>query len=117
MNNSKLKRLKVAQWIAGVGTICAVVGFGLMFSGSEIGAILVPIALLLGVISYLFGGLLNAIKMAGKIMKWGLLVAPFPACIMTLMISFVIGIMSLFFLPIIPIRKAYNEQCEKLGIE
>ena len=63
-----------------------------------------------GIVSYFFGGFGTAVRMAGKIAKWGWLIVPFPYDIVTGMVSFFISIMVFIGLPIIPIRKAYKEQ-------
>ena len=62
------------------------------------------------IVSYFFGGFGTAVKMAGKIAKWGWLIVPFPYDIVTGVVSFFISIMVFIGLPIIPIRKAYKEQ-------
>ena len=52
----------------------------------------------------------TAVKMAGKIAKWGWIILPFPYDIVTGLVAFFISIFVFMALPIIPIRKAYKEQ-------
>ena len=105
-----MNRLKIAQYIALGATLFSVVG-GLVggLSGSKVGVILMTIGFVAGLISYIFGGLLTAIRMAGKIAKWGWIVIPFPYDIMTFIFAFIFAIFAFVFLPIIPVRKAYKE--------
>ncbi|WP_031550916.1 hypothetical protein [Oribacterium sp. FC2011] len=105
-----MNRLRTAQYIALAGTVFSVLGWitAYNFSG-DLGGILLVIGFITGLISYLFGGLLTAIKMAGGIAKWGWFIAPFPYDIPTFAFSFLIAIYAFIFLPIIPIRKAYKE--------
>jgi hypothetical protein len=105
-----MNKLKIAQYISLGATVLSVIGAVLGgMSGSEFGITLMCIGFLVGMVSYIFGGLGTAIKMAGGIAKWGWFVVPFPYDIMTFMCSFLIAIYAFVFLPIIPIRKAYKE--------
>lgn len=107
-----MDRLKIAQYIALGSTICWILGIFLEVKGittNGFGVILIEIGFVAGFIAYIFGGLLTAIKMAGRIAKWGWIIVPFPMDIFTFMMAFVLAIVVFFFLPIIPIRKAYKE--------
>ena len=105
-----MNRLKIAQYIALVATALSVIG-GLISGllGSEIGSGFMCLGFLVGLVSYIFGGLGTAIKMAGGIAKWGWIVVPFPYDIMTFIFSFIFAIVVFICLPIIPVRKAYKE--------
>ncbi len=105
-----MNRLQIAQYIALGATVLSVIG-GIAggLSGSTFGTILMAIGFIAGLISYIFGGLGTAIKMAGGIAKWGWIVVPFPYDIMTFIMSFMFAIIAFVFLPIIPVRKAYKE--------
>ena len=105
-----MNRLKIAQYIALGATALSVIG-GLLggLSGSEFGAVLMCIGFVAGLVSYIFGGLGTAIKMAGGIAKWGWIIVPFPYDILTFIFSFIFAILTFVFLPIIPVRKAYKE--------
>lgn len=105
-----MNRLKNAQYIALGATALSVIG-GLLggMSGSNVGAVLMCVGFVAGLVSYIFGGLGTAIKMAGGIAKWGWIVVPFPYDIMTFIMSFIFAIFAFIFLPIIPVRKAYKE--------
>lgn len=105
-----MERLKIAQYIALGATACSVIGFiaGGM-NGSGFGTVLMTIGFIVGMVSYIFGGLSKAIKMAGGIAKWGWIVVPFPYDILTFIFAFIFAIIAFLFLPIIPVRKAYKE--------
>ena len=105
-----MKRLKIAQYIALGATACSVIGF--LAGGMEetaFGTVLMTIGFIAGLVSYIFGGLGKAIKMAGGIAKWGWIVVPFPYDIITFIFAFIVAIIAFLFLPIIPVRKAYKE--------
>lgn len=78
-------------------------------SGSNFGATLMGLGFVVGLVSYIFGGLGTAIKMAGEIAKWGWIIVPFPYDIMTFIFSFIFAIFAFLFLHVIPVRKAYKE--------
>lgn len=103
-------RLMIAQIIALVATVLSVIG--LVLNWKDVGPwdTITGLGILLGLISYIFGGLLTAIKMAWGIAKWGWYVAPFPWDIASGIISFGVGLVAFVLLPIIPIRKAYKEK-------
>lgn len=103
-----MERLKIAQYIALGATACSVIGFfaGGM-EGTTLGTILMTVGFIAGMVSYIFGGFGNAIKMAVKISKWGWFVVPFPYDILTFIISFIFAIVAFLYVPIIPVRKAY----------
>lgn len=105
-----MNRLKIAQYIALGATIVSIIG-GLAggLSGSTLGTTLMTIGFIAGLVSYVFGGFGTAVKMAGRIAKWGWCIVPFPYDILTFILAFVIAIFVFVFLPIIPVRKAYKE--------
>ena len=105
-----MNRLKIAQYIALGATAFSVIG-GIIggMSGSQFGMVLMSIGFIAGLVSYIFGGLGTAIRMAGGIAKWGWIVVPFPYDLMTFFLSFFFAIFAFVFLPIIPVRKAYKE--------
>ncbi len=105
-----MNRLKIAQYIALTATILSAIGVLLQgFYGSDFGAFLISIGFITGLVSYFFGGFGTAIKMAGKIAKWGWIVVPFPFDLVTFLFSFIFAIYAFAFFPIIPVRKAYKE--------
>ena len=71
-----MNRLKIAQYIALGATAFSVIG-GILggLSGSEFGTILMDIGFIAGLVSYVFGGLGTAIKMAGGIANSGMAAA------------------------------------------
>ena len=105
-----MNRLKVAQYIALGATVVSVVG-GLLggLSGSDLGAMLMFIGVVAGLVSYILAGIGTAIRMAWGIAIWGWFIVPFPFDIMTLIVSFIYAIFAFLFLPIIPVRKAYKD--------
>lgn len=105
-----MDRLKIAQYIALGATALSVIGIilGVTTNSSSV-ASLMALGFIAGLVSYIFGGLGTAIKMAGGIAKWGWIVVPFPYDIMTFFLSFIFAIFTFIFLPIIPVRKAYKE--------
>ena len=105
-----MNRLKIAQYIALGATALSVIG-GIILGvfGLDCGSALMCMGFIVGLVSYIFGGLGTAIKMAGGIAKWGWIVVPFPYDIMTFIFSFIFAIIAFLFLPIIPVRKAYKE--------
>ena len=105
-----MNRLKIAQYIAFGATVLSVGGALIKgFSGSEMGIFLMCIGFFVSLVSYIFGGLGTAIKMAGGIAKWGLIAVPFPHNILLTIFSFMFALFSFVFLPIIPVRKAYKK--------
>lgn len=104
-----MDRLKIAQYIALVGTAFTVIGFIANTKGSQWAAILMGIGMVIGLVSYVFGGFLTALKMAGKIATIGWFIVPFPIDILTFIITLFMSFIIFMYLPIIPIRKAYKE--------
>ena len=105
-----MNRLKIAQYIALGATVLSVLGFCLnTMAGLSFGMTLMGIGFMVGLVSYIFGGLGTAFRMAGKIAKWGWLIIPFPYDLTTGALSFVFALFVFIFLPIIPVRKAYKE--------
>jgi hypothetical protein len=106
-----MDRLKIAQIIAlGATLLIALGGVGLSASiGGALGETILSMGILASFVSYCFGGLLTALKIAGRIAKYGWFIVPFPYDIITFVFTFFVGIIVLFCLPIIPIRVAYNE--------
>ena len=106
-----MKRIEIAQYIAVGATCLVVISFILAkITGANFFVSLMGLGVMGGMVSYFFGGFGTAVRMSGKIAKWGWLIVPFPYDIVTGMVSFFISIMVFIGLPIIPIRKAYKEQ-------
>ena len=105
-------RLMIAQVIALAATVCSVVGLVLQikFDNIDSGMTWTGLGVLISLISYIFGGLLTAIKMAWEIAKWGWVAAPFPLSIASGILTFGIGLIVFVAFPIIPIRKAYKKK-------
>lgn len=106
-----MKKMVIAQYIAIVATCMMVIGFLLnLATHTSFSASMFATGMMIGMISYFFGGFGTAVKMAGKIAKWGWMILPFPYDIMTGLIAFIISIFVFFALPIIPIRIAYKDK-------
>ena len=104
-----MNRLKTAQYIALGATLCTIIGvFGLVNNNTFL-ASLMGFGAVAGIVSYFFGGFGNAVRMAGKIAKFGWFILPFPIDIISLLFTFILSIYVFLFLPIIPVRKAYKE--------
>lgn len=104
-----MKRLQIAQYIAIGASVISVIGGLLAHNSIDFGYYVLFAGMFAGFASYLFGGLLTALKMAGRIAKWGFIIAPIPYSLVTGVTSFLVAAMVLVWLPIIPIRKAYKE--------
>lgn len=103
-----MNRLKIAQYIALAATALSVIGFIVSNSNSNVGMTMMGLGFFVGLVSYIFGGFGTALKMAGSIAKWGWIVVPFPYDLMTFVFAFIFAVIAFFFLPIIPVRKAYK---------
>ncbi len=105
-----MNRFKIALIIAGVATVLEIIGLLInhFFEGAH-GEGAIGVGILLGLVSYLFAGLLTALKMAKNIGIFGFIFAPFPVNIFIGLLTIVFALYALLFLPIIPIFKAYRE--------
>lgn len=115
-------RLRIALGITLVGLLISLVGIGIGVYQSNFAdpAVVQDYTLAfnmatigwgISLFAYLFGGLWTAIKVAGRIAKWGWFILPFPYDLISFPFSFLIAIYVLIFLPIIPIVIAYRENC------
>ena len=111
-----MKKYQIAQFIAIGATALSIIGFIILLAGgnSNIGWMFLTFGLGVGIVSYCFGGLLTALKMALGIAKWGIL-AGLPTCLVLVPFTAVLSILAFMFLPIIPVRKACMEKCVKMG--
>ena len=67
-----MKRLEIAQYIALGATCMTVLGFVInLATQSRWSITMCGYGVMIGLISYFFGGIKTAVKMAGKIAKWG----------------------------------------------
>ena len=99
-----------------VGTVLMTGGIALMLlipgasrADSVIGSIIsvfVVIGFFATVVSYVTGGLVEAIKSAFKIGAWGWLLMPFPVDIFTGLISTIVAFYVLVAFPILPVYKS-----------
>ena len=99
-----------------VGTVLMTGGMALMFSipgasknGSIIGGIIsvfVVIGFVGTVVSYVTGGIVEAVKSAFSIGKWGWLLMPFPVDIFTGLATTILAFYVLVAFPILPVWKS-----------
>ncbi len=107
-----MNRLDIATYISAGGTAFSVIGLILKYGiGTDIGITFIMLGILLAMVSYIFGGFITAIKMSFGIAKWGFIIAPIPFNFGFGWLTFIFAIMAFFFVPIIPVRKAYNKYC------
>lgn len=84
-----MKRLEIAQYIALGATCMTVLGFVInLATQSRWSMTMCGYGVMIGLISYFFGGIKTAVKMAGKIAKWGWIILPFPYDIVTGLVAF-----------------------------
>ncbi len=106
-----MKKIKIALYIAVVAFLISVIGIlvGTLGNNFSVASAIMSIGWVVGWVAYVFGGLLTAIKLAGKIAKWGWIITPFPIDIITGIFTFIIAVYVLLFMPVIPIAMAYKE--------
>ena len=106
-----MNRLRTAQYIAMFATACSILAFALgeLLDSMDIFGFLLLVAVIFGIVSYFFGGFGTALKMSWKIATWGWLIVPFPWCLLAFLPCLIFGVFMFILLPIIPIRKAYQE--------
>ena len=105
-------RFKIAHYIAIGATAATIIGFIIdQMATSSIGMNIMVMGALAGIVSYCFAGLFTALKIAYEIGKVGWLFVAFPYCILTFIFTFLVAVFALFFVPIIPVRKA----CKQYG--
>ena len=114
-----MDRFKIAQYIALGATVSSVLAIilGVAFSNSVImeyvSSFLIVIGLLGALVSYIMGGGLGkAFVFAGKALKWGWLLIPFPFNFVTGICAFIYAVFAMLLLPIIPVRMACKERCQ-----
>lgn len=106
-----LKRLQLAQIVALASTAIFILSFAVsnVLGAESLGGIVFCIGLVLAIVSYVMGGIMVSLRMGLNIMKWGLIILPFPSAILSLFLSVPLAILVSIFIPIIPVRKAYLE--------
>lgn len=87
-------------------------GIGGELAGN-IGGVILLAGLICTFISYCFGGLGSAIKIAFKIGVAGWIVVPVPLDIFTGICTFLLALLLFLFVPIIPVRKSLKAKQEK----
>ena len=105
-----MNRLQIAQYIALGATAFSLIGLccgGL--EGKTLGVALMGIGFFAGLVSYIFGGLGTALRMAWSIASWGWVLVPFPYRLMAVVFTMIFAVFAFIFVPIIPVRKAYKQ--------
>lgn len=112
-----MEKTKIAQYTALGATVFSVTSFilGFKFQSSNfiqgLASLMIIIGILGAIVSYILGGGLGkALSIAGKILKWGWLLVPFPFNLVTGLGGFLYAIIAMVFLPIIPVRMACKER-------
>ena len=105
-------RYTYAQYLALPATVLSCLGFyHVIGQGPAIWALVALLGMALTFCAYCLGGLLTAVRSSLSIAKWGWLVVPFPYDLATFAAAFIFSLIVFFLVPIIPIRKAYKENC------
>ena len=104
-----MKRFKIAQLVALVATVISVIGLIMISGGNDNGVTFIGTGFIIGVVSYIFGGLGTAISSAFNIGKVGFLFGAFPFNVFAGLITIIFAILAVVCLPIFPVRKAYKE--------
>ncbi len=107
-----MKRITIAKILAiaasAMGTISL---YSLVVGGdtSDFVAACMVLAPLLGFVSYCLCGFFKAICTPFGLAKWGFLVAPFPFSLVVVVVLFLVGILSIAYIPAIPVLKRAAE--------
>lgn len=107
-----MNRFEIANYIAIAATSLTLGGsivVGSFLGFGDLGAMLFLLGIIVSFASYIFAGLLTALKMSLKLSLWGWYIAPVPYSIITFFMTFFVSLLVLVMIPIIPIRKVYND--------
>ena len=114
-----MKRIIIAKILATVASILGIAGIYYMFSctsGAAVpegimtaGLILSP---LLAIVAYCLCGFFKALGTPFSLAKWGFLVSPFPVNLLVVIALFLVGLVSIAYIPMIPVfRRAAELGC------
>ena len=107
-----MKRINIAKILSAIATAMGCVALYFSFSGQEAPAfvilsyVLVP---LLAIVSYCLCGFFKAICTPFSAAKWGFFIAPFPINLCMVLALFLAGLLSVIYLPAIPVFKRAAE--------
>lgn len=106
-----MKRIIIARNVATVATCLVVLGYILLMKDIRIGDGIGVIGIILGIISYVLGGLGTALKKVWKIAVTGWYLVPiFPADVCVFFVTMGMALLVFLYFPIIPIMMAYKEK-------
>ena len=113
-----MKRYQIALYISIGATVLSIIGFIVWKASgnSNIGGALMALGFLAGVVSYIFGGLLTAVKMVWDIAKWAFIIVRLPYSLIIFIFTGIFAAFAFFFLPVIPVYKAFKERKEFSGM-
>lgn len=104
-------RVKIAKVTALISTICAIVGIICLYNAKSnaaldtLSTVLLAAQFITLVISYVLGGIVEALKTIWKIGKCGFYFLIPPINIVAFLVTFILGIIVALYLPIIPVSK------------
>ena len=107
-----MKRISIAKIIAAAATVMAGVSIFCLASGASdsmlmsAGLVLAP---MLAIVAYCLCGFFKALGTPFSLAKWGFLFAPFPMNLLAVVILFLVGLLSVAFIPMIPVFKRASE--------
>lgn len=104
-----INRYNIAMALAIIGTILSAIGWVGLINSSESAAAFITFGILIAMLSYIFGGLLTAIRMALSIAKWGIIFDRFPFNLLNVLAAFVLAILVFLSFPVIPVMKARKQ--------
>ena len=107
-----MKRITIAKILSLVGSVLGGMALYYIFSEGNapefmsIGMFLAP---LLAFVSYCMCGFFKALGTPFSWAKWGFVIAPFPANLLAVVLLFLLGMLSVAFLPAAPVFKRAAE--------
>lgn len=110
-----MNRFQIAKIIATGATIANVLGFMIVrsYEGNHfivtIGMLMLTLGIMATIVAYCFAGFGKALSISSKIAKWGWIILPFPADIVTFIAMIIVAMLIFFVLPIIPVLMACKE--------
>lgn len=104
-----MNRWKIAQIIALVATIISVVGIILLIAKIHSGETLICIGMVIGLVSFIFGGFLEVLRRTWNIATIGWNAFSFPMSFIAFLFTAVFAFFAIACLPIIPVRSAYKK--------
>ena len=107
-----MKRITIAKILAAAATVLGVLGIyflGRMGDAPEFMGLGLVLSPLLAVVAYCLCGFGKALGTPFSLAKWGFLMAPFPMNLLVVILLFVVGLVSIAYIPLIPVCKRAAE--------